>query len=669
MINERSAEHPYLLVDRAAWILYPAFGAIAGVAIRVLLSTQYSTAMHIDFHALGLLHHVTILQALPWAVGFGAIMAAIGWKLHPLALPVRSRPWIPLIPTVLVTLPWLLAHALILAKNWGRPPRWFAYWLAEFYPPNEWMLFLTQIAVATSIAFTFLHLCPNGFDRLTASPRLLSSIPWGLAAGFFAVFATLNVLALLAGHRGYADSGFVAEALWNTLHGRFLHCNNFHHPMLLADHFSPIWLILIPAYMIYPDHATLAVLSALILASAIPLSYRLAMVHTGCRLTACAVAIAVFLYPPLTHENSSFTYGFSAEMCSLPILLAGFAYLPQSREWTQRACWRLYGFMFLALLCKENMALPVTMTGVYLCYQTRDWRRSIPMVALGFSWGLLTTRWLIPMLKGGAEFYQFDQFYGHLGQSLSEVVLYVITHPAFLMGRLAEHRTLTFITMLLLPVCLLAVRRLDLLAIGSATLFFLIIGRGEAMRSIQQHYKISLVAVVLVAMICSLSRNDKILMKWCGVGQKQARLGLLCALLVCAVSSAFFFGAGPGTRSFRSDIYNIHSPRATSLRQLKAVLPKEAVLYASHRAAGRFTNRPELYVLDAPHKREKPAADVVVVDLDYPWGKMAAFEAAAAHYENDPAYTRISGYPPLQVFARSPFTEILQGNSQPSAGQ
>jgi uncharacterized membrane protein len=645
-------------------LCYVILGASAGAAMRVLLALDMSAAMYIEFRVHGLESHVTLLEAAPWVLVFGALFGFVGWKLRARALPLRAQPWLPLLPSLVLTLPWLGAACLVLMRDQLKPPSWLVFALAELYPPSEWMLFLLLFCLAISFGLIVAHLLPTYFERLSKAERMLKTIPWVLAGLFFAVFAVLNVRALLAGHHGYADSGFVAEALWNTLHGRFLHCNYFPNPQLLADHFSPIWIALIPLYLIYPDHATLCVLSAFLLASAIPLSYRLTMVHTGCRLTACVMAIAMFLYAPLTHENSSFTYGFQAELFALPFLLAGFCYLPKSREWDSKSAYLLYGFLFLTLLCKENMALPVTMTGVYLLYQTRDWRRSLPVIGGGFLWGLLTTRWLIPMLKDGSEYYQFDQFYGHIGHSLSEVVIYVITHPGFLLARIVDHMTLTYVVMLLLPLCFLSLRRLDLLAIGSATVFFLIIAQGEAMRSIQQHYKISLIPIILVAAVCGLSGTDKWVMRWCGIGQRGARLGTLATLLICSLSSAYFFGAGPGTRGFRPEMYDRNHPRAESLATLKGLVPREAVLYASHRAAGRFTDRPELHVIDAAHPPPvRPDPDVLVVDLEYQWGFMNAFEAAVETYDADPNYQRIEGYPPFHVFARAPYVEVLrQGN-------
>jgi hypothetical protein len=59
----------------------------------------------------------------------------------------------------------------------------------------------------------------------------------------------------------------------------------------------------------------------------------------------------------------------------------------------------------------------------------------------------------------------------------------------------------------------------------------------------------------------------------------------------------------------------------------------------------------------------RPDPDVLVVDLEYQWGFMNAFEAAVETYDADPNYQRIEGYPPFRVFARAPYVEVLrQGN-------
>ncbi len=595
-------------------------GAIALASLRLLLALKFPGIMYVGFRRIGIRESVSAGTLSQWIVAGGLLFAA--WSVVRNRIMTASNGSTMLMPPSSILLPNIVTVA----------------WYLGFgeYPtiPSLFLFIFTAALFAGWESCRFPDLI-SGIEKKSA---LMTVVMWLLCLSFVITFGILNVLQLHAGHMGYADSGFVAEALWNTLHGRFLYSNNFDHPMLLADHFSPVWLLMLPFYWLYPDHETLCVASAILLGSTIPIVYFLARSRTGSVAVAIAFAVAIYLNPAITLENSSFTYGFQAELFALPFLLAACFFLPESREMDRRSYGLLLVFLLLSLWAKENVSLPVTMVGVYVLWKTRLARLGVPIIGLGLIWGYTTTEILLPAMKGGADFYQFERFYGHLGRSIPEVLVYLARHPSVLVDRLLDGHTWQFIILLLLPFCLMALARLDILLIGSATMFFLTIGRLESMRCIKFHYKLTLLPFVIYAAVMGFNKIQSSLENRSAANPARIRQGLLVTLLAAAVSCGYLFGAGPMTRQFRLNHFVV-MPRARFVLNAKEIIPQDAVLFASTRLAGGFTNRPNMYLIGLPATAEP---EVILVDTYYPWGSVETNQEFFHRYMNDDSFELVA---------------------------
>src|SRR5467141_3528827 len=92
----------------------------------------------------------------------------------------------------------------------------------------------------------------------------------GLAAAYFLLYSTLSVLRHASYHSFGFDLGLFDQVFWNTTQGRpFESTMSQALPVphsLLGDHFSPIFLLLMPFYFAFPHPETLLVLQTLALA-------------------------------------------------------------------------------------------------------------------------------------------------------------------------------------------------------------------------------------------------------------------------------------------------------------------------------------------------------------------------------------------------------------------
>src|SRR5216683_1930313 len=100
--------------------------------------------------------------------------------------------------------------------------------------------------------------------------RLEPYLVAGVASTYFVLYSVLSVLRHVTYHSFGPDLGIFDQVFWNTVHGRFLESTmslaQAQPHSYLADHFSPVYLLLMPAYALIPRPETLLVIQTLFLA-------------------------------------------------------------------------------------------------------------------------------------------------------------------------------------------------------------------------------------------------------------------------------------------------------------------------------------------------------------------------------------------------------------------
>src|SRR5260370_41378517 len=103
--------------------------------------------------------------------------------------------------------------------------------------------------------------------------RLIRIEPYlvaGLAFTYFVLYSVLSVLRHVTYHSFGPDLGIFDQVFWNTTRGRFLESTmslvQAQPHSYLADHFSPVYLLLMPPYLLIPRPETLLVIQTLFLA-------------------------------------------------------------------------------------------------------------------------------------------------------------------------------------------------------------------------------------------------------------------------------------------------------------------------------------------------------------------------------------------------------------------
>ncbi len=377
----------------------------------------------------------------------------------------------------------------------------------------------------------------------------LVAIMVGVHAVAFTVLCYLRYRSFFAYE--WEDLAAANQIAFHTAKGRFFY-QSITEQYFLA-HFQPIYLLLALPYFVWPSLMTLQFLKCLALAAgAFPLAW-LARERLKVRGAGALAAWIYLCYAPLNYLN---VYDFRPVLLAGPILLFAYYFIERDRPWASLAA------CLLALCCKETVALPVTMLGLYAAYRNRRFMWGAGVVALGVAWLLVSAKFVIPLCLRDVEYPRnigpfLHQWGG--GDSLSEFVMASLLDP---MRRLrvafSEYR-LHLLFKLLWPLCFLSLLSPMVLLMGLP---------GWAQTALSSHpyitnsrghwYGITIVFLAAAAVHSIISISA-----WCsrrGMGRSR-RVQLEAALLIALGAVSFLSNLVPNILGAPSTILPIHDDR------------------------------------------------------------------------------------------------------------
>jgi len=462
------------------------------------------------------------------------------------------------------------------------------------------------------------------FSRPRASSRRRNGI-WlaGGALVFLLVYGSLAIIRYRNGIFGYNDTGRVAESLWNTLHGRPFHCNVYPgFGSYLGDHLYLVLVLLLPFYWLAPHVETLLVLQVLSLAAGGIGTFLLAREickHDG---LARAMALAYWLHPATGHMTSNVSGGVKLVTFAVPLLLFGLWFLLRGRMG-----WGAL-FLFLALLCKETVAVVVFALGPLLWRKTgkRGWAVGISLLGLG--WLLFAHKAALPYFRQGhawhgGQFWRGDlawrhgEFWGNVSGGIEQIAFYVSRHPVHVLARCAGRHQLIYLAHLFVPFGALACLAPVALSPAGISLFFILMSDSPGLHSILLHYTSSMFPFFVLASCVGARkvagwRVARRLVP--GISLRRSLVGAYVA--GAALGAHLLFAPSPFSRSFDTSILG-RPAHVEALDTFRPQIPVRASVAATAKAALRFVNQRDLYVLP----KGLGNAEVVVVDLNEPSGK------------------------------------------------
>ena len=400
---------------------------------------------------------------------------------------------------------------------------------------------------------------------------------WLLAVLFVVVFFTLSVLKHDSFHTRALDLAKFDQAIWNTLHGRFLF-STIENQSILANHFSPLLALLSPLFLIWND------VRMLFLAQAAGLAVAGLLLHQIVKARYAQLApwfLLAFYLNPALHEVALVEV--RRVTFAIPFLaLALYALFARRRRLM------LIGLL-LALLAKENLGLVVGMVGIYLILFERDWKWGVPVALIGLAWAVVVTFWVIPALASpaseGTELYpQLDQFCVE-GESYGEIVTNLLREPQVLLQRLIDKPALQALLRILFPVgLLLPFLALDWLLIILPSVAYMLMSCGSSMHQLKSWYSAEILPGLFAAVGVALTR----------LSGRRAPWATAWLVFTTIVGFALYSHAPLGAR-YEPENYRVNDHHRLAAKVIEAIPPDSRVA-AQDPYVPHLTHREYIYL-------------------------------------------------------------------------
>lgn len=486
-------------------------------------------------------------------------------------------------------------------------------WQAVVLNPIVWLLpaFLGFITVARSLQ-------PDRWSPGLGPPRKLGRYVVPFLAILFAVW--LSMLTLMR-HKAMqtqgCDLGIFDNLMWNTVHGHFLHSSILGRHFF-GEHVSPILLLLAPLYAFWSDARLLLVVQAVALAWAGLPIYRTAARQLG----PAAGLVALGLYFSYIPLNGLYLFDFHEVSLALPLLAYATEHLTRGHPR------RMLLFLFLALMCKEELALTVIAFGLVLMLFPRTAgpmsamkstvprrQRGLMLAMSGLFLFILLTGWILPFFRQ-APFPYVDR-YSNLGGSLQELALTALTNPIRVLAEIGGPEKHIYSQGLFSPVLYLNWLNPSSVLLMLPTLARSLLSDYEPQSLLRYHFHGPLIPFVFFGLAAGL--RWLVHRRWPGDESgahcrsfRRARLQFLLLLL-------FFFGIVRGSQpaSMWKRAQEGLERRPAFERLLVQIPPAASVCVHNHRVA-QVSNRREVTVFPDVRKADWVLLDFGLAEADYP---------------------------------------------------
>lgn len=394
---------------------------------------------------------------------------------------------------------------------------------------------------------------------------------WGAIFFYIIIFSFLVISKYNSYAYGDFDFAHHAQTLWNILHGS-IDCSIL-GLKFLGNHANIILFFIAPLYAIFPHPELLLILQTVFLAlSAWPI-YLIGKKVINKRV-AFVVSACYLLYPAVGYIN---LFEFHTEPFAIFFLAFAFYYFLKDRFW------RYTGFLFLALTCKENVALVVIMMGFYAILQKKGKRWAITPILMGLFWFLIYVGLVMPHYnKGEVGFYSL---YSHLGKTPKELLLNVallpIKHPGFIFSPLK----INYLMELFTPLSFLSLLSPSVLLIAFPIFLQRFLSNRPTECTIYYHYTSLLVPYIFISAIYGIKKLEKLSF----IKERVIILILISASLMsnyCLGPQLDFLNL---QRSYKKDALDYKKD------ELVKLIPKDAPVVSSFEFLSHLANRRNLY--------------------------------------------------------------------------
>jgi uncharacterized membrane protein len=318
-----------------------------------------------------------------------------------------------------------------------------------------------------------------------------------LASGVWALAYGLLALGRYAEFRaGRVDHGFMVQAVWSTLHGRFLYGTSIgDEASRMAGHVDPILAVFAPVGLLVPIAELLAVAQVLALAAGAFPAYALARKRLRSEWAGVLLALVYLLNPWVAWQAHA---DFQPLSLAIPLLLYAIWFLDDGRYVAFAVS------AALALACGELVGLGLIGLGAWHAVSTRRWRAGALIAGAGASWTAVCLWVVIPAVSGGTS-----PFYAHfegVGGSPSALARTAVTDPGAILEALLGREDLGYLALVAWPLLGAFLLSPLLAAAAAPQLAVNLLSDWPATTSPREHYVSAVIPYLIAATIFGLAR-------------------------------------------------------------------------------------------------------------------------------------------------------------------
>jgi uncharacterized membrane protein len=406
----------------------------------------------------------------------------------------------------------------------------------------------------------------------------------GLAVAYFVLYSILSVLRHETYHSFGPDLGIFDQVFWNTTQGRFLESTmslaQVEPHSYLADHFSPVYLALLPVYALIPRPATLLVIQTLFLALGVWPIYLLARLKLEAGAVRLLWALVYFLYLPVAFINL-----FDFHELALAVLPLGFAIYLLERGRPGLFLLSLVSTFFI----KEELPLVGIAFGAYILLAKRDLKLGLGVLGGSVLAFVGLVRVLIPAFGGGSQTFfarRIASRYAELGTTPQEIIATALGHPGRIGQILFQGQKLKFLVGIFGPVLGLTAISGFAAILVLPTLAILLLSNYAPQYAFTSHYSAPLIALVIGTSILGFARL-----------RPSFQRPVAGAVLVSSLLFSFLFGDLPFSRHFDPHLFETE-PRYTAFASVLNRIPPSASVGSENNLTPHLTHRRFIYNLE-----------------------------------------------------------------------
>src|SRR5450759_4950692 len=459
-------------------------------------------------------------------------------------------------------------------------------------------------------------------QNLTTMKRLLKKvlryqglIALGLGAAYSVTYIALSLLRHESYHSFGFDLGLCNQIFWNTTQGRLFESTMSQAlPVphsLLGDHFSPVFLFLVPFYFAFPHPETLLVLQTLALAFGAWPVYLLAKLKLPAGYAPLWV-LAYLLFVPLAYIN---LYDFHEVAFSIAPLGFALYFLERGR----------LGLFLLSLLftffVKEEMALIGIGFGAYVLLGKRDWRLGAGVLVGSLLAFAAVIQLVIPFFAGGHSYPYIGLRYAQVGGSPSGILRTLVTDPLRIARALLQPKKIYFLVAIFGPVLGLSALAGWAALVLLPTLGYLLLSNYEPQYSFTSQYSAPLIPLIVGTAILALARL-----------RASSQRPVMAAVVVSTLVFSWAYGGMPFSRKFDPSLFSTQARYAAFVPQLAQIAP-DARVSAENGFPAHLSERRYIYDYGFEGLQD---AEWVVLDYEGTNYDMAVFQACLL-YTSDAA--------------------------------